>query len=431
MEASTESSNMPEEVIVVEAGQKRKSISDYEDSEQKVVQDQEKSKEHKPKQPRQKRVKGRLENDFRDKNDISNAEYIVENELRTVKPYFFEYRAYAKGRWMQRTLINVFTEEFQDRNEKYYRHAMETGLITVNGESTNPDHIVMNNDILGHKIHRHEPVVTGKPIEIVHRSNDLIVINKPGGIPIHPAGRYRHNTVIHVLRKELNIDRLFPANRLDRPTSGLMLIGLNSEKARQLEAEMTGGFIQKEYVCRVVGEFPEEEIVCEEPLKTISYKLSLNYVHQDGKASKTVFKRLSYNGKTSVVWCRPKTGRTHQIRVHLRYLGYPIANDPIYGNGHPWSDLILKGQTLNDESAEKVVQKVMEVATFPEGMWEDTEDKNGVKEIKPRCDECGIILTPDPSPKELFIWLHAWKYAGKDWAYETALPEWAEESFSE
>ena len=79
MEASTESSNMPEEVIVVEAGQKRKSISDSEDSEQKVVQDQEKSKEHKPKQPRQKRVKGRLENDFRDKNDISNAEYIVEN----------------------------------------------------------------------------------------------------------------------------------------------------------------------------------------------------------------------------------------------------------------------------------------------------------------------------------------------------------------
>ena len=86
---------------------------------------------------------------------------------------------------------------------------METGLITINGEPTNPDHIVKNNDVLGHKIHRHEPVVTGKPIEIVHRSQDLIVINKPGGIPIHPAGRYRHNTVIHVLRKELDIERLF------------------------------------------------------------------------------------------------------------------------------------------------------------------------------------------------------------------------------
>ncbi|KAI8144836.1 hypothetical protein BJV82DRAFT_60895 [Fennellomyces sp. T-0311] len=351
--------------------------------------------------------------------------------LRTVKPYFFEYKAYAKGRWMQRKLIDVFCEEFQDRNEKYYRHAMESGLITVNGERVSPDHIVMNNDVLGHKIHRHEPVVTGKPIEIVHRSDDLLVINKPGGIPIHPAGRYRHNTVIHVLRKTLGVDRLFPANRLDRPTSGLMLIGLNAERARQLEAEMVGGHIQKEYVCRVVGEFPEGEIVCEAPLKTISYKLSLNYVHGDGKASKTVFQRLSYNGKTSVVWCRPKTGRTHQIRVHLRYLGYPIANDPIYGNGLPWSDLIAKGQTLDDESAEKVVQKVVEVATFPEGMWEDKEDADGVKTIQPRCGDCGLVLTEDPSEKELFIWLHAWKYSGKDWGYETALPEWAEETYSE
>ncbi|KAI9498294.1 pseudouridine synthase [Zychaea mexicana] len=422
-----------------EVGQKRKATADSDDPEQQV-QDQEKEEPQQqqqeqeqpnPKQQRIKRPKGRSEKDFREKNDISNAEYIVEDGLRRVKPYFFEYKAYAKGRWMQRSLINVFTEEFQDRNEKYYRHAMELGLITINGETVGPDHIVKNNDILGHKIHRHEPVVTGKPIEIVHRSNDLIVINKPGGIPIHPAGRYRHNTVIHVMRKTLGIERLFPANRLDRPTSGLMLVGLNSEKARQLEAEMISGQIQKEYVCRVVGEFPQEEIVCEEPLKTISYKLSLNYVHGDGKASKTIFKRLSYNGKTSVVWCRPRTGRTHQIRVHLRYLGYPIANDPIYGNGLPWSDLIQKGQTLDEEGAEKVVQKVIEVATFPEGMWEDTEDKDGVKQIKPRCDECGLVLTEDPSLKELCIWLHAWKYSGPSWAYETALPDWADASFTE
>ncbi|KAI9311926.1 DRAP deaminase [Dichotomocladium elegans] len=381
---------------------------------------------------KQRRVKQHRDEDFRDRNDLDSVEYIIENGLRKVKPYFFEYRAYAKGRWMKRPILNVFVEEFQDRNEVYYRHAIEHGLITINGEKVGLDYVIKNNDVLGHHIHRHEPVVTAKPIDIVHQDDSLLVINKPGGIPVHPAGRYRHNTVIHVLRKQLNIPRLFPANRLDRPTSGLMLIGLNSERARQFESQMVSGQIQKEYVCRVVGEFPDGEIVCEAPIKTISYKLSLNYVHQDGKACKTVFEKISYNGKTSVVRCRPKTGRTHQIRVHLRYLGFPIGNDPIYGNDLPWAPLLGKGQTLDDEASEKVVNKVLEESSFPEGMWEDKlDEESGVKKREPRCDECGLMLTPDPQPKELFIWLHAWRYAGEGWAYETELPSWAEEVFDD
>ncbi|CDH49293.1 pseudouridine synthase [Lichtheimia corymbifera JMRC:FSU:9682] len=388
---------------------------------------------------KQRRVKKQRQKDFRDTNDLDNVEYVIENGLRKVKPYFFEYRAYAKGRWMKREILNVFKEEFQDRDEKYYRHAIETGLITINGERVPLDYVIMNNDILGHKIHRHEPIVTAEPIDIVHRDDDLIVINKPGGIPVHPAGRYRHNTVIHVLRKELGVPRLYPANRLDRPTSGLMLIGLNSERARQFESQMVQGKIQKEYVCRVVGEFPEGEITCDAPIKTISYKLSLNYVHQGGKECKTVFERLSYNGKTSVVRCRPKTGRTHQIRVHLRYLGYPIANDPTYSDDQPWSPLMGYGQTLDDEQADKVVQKVLEASKFPEGMWNDKEtdtikeeeEKDESKAQKPRCKECGLVLTEEPKYRELKIWLHAWRYAGEGWAYETKIPDWAQETFVE
>ena len=186
------------------------------------------------------------------------------------------------------------------------------------------------------------------------------------------------------------------------------------------------------------------EITCDAPIKTISYKLSLNYVHQDGKECKTIFERLSYNGKTSVVRCRPKTGRTHQIRVHLRYLGYPIANDPTYSDDQPWSPLMGYGQTLNDQEADKVVQKVLEASKFPEGMWNDTTDKDEgelshTKQIesdnnkvqKPRCEECGLVLTEEPKYRELKIWLHAWRYAGDGWAYETKIPDWAHESFVE
>ncbi|CAO3694413.1 unnamed protein product [Rhizopus stolonifer] len=284
------------------------------------------------------------EDDFRQVDDMHSAVYYFENELRKVKPYFFEYKSFAKGRWLNRSLLEVFSSEFRDRNIDYYRYAIQKGLLTINDQPVTADTLIKTSDVIGHKIHRHEPPCTDQPIGIVHEGPDLFVIDKPGGIPVHPAGRFRHNTIIHVMKKERNIPRLFPANRLDLPTSGLMLIAKTAERAKLLEKEMSTGLIRKEYLCRVDGEFPEEEIQCDAPIKCISHKMSVNYVHDEGKASLTKFKRVSYNGKTSVVHCKPQTGRTHQIRVHLRYLGYPITNDPLYGNQTSWSPMIRPGK---------------------------------------------------------------------------------------
>ena len=85
-------------------------------------------------------------------------------------------------------------------------------------------------------------------------------------------------------------------------------------------------------MCRVEGEFPDEEIVCSEPIEVVSYKIGVCKVSDKGKDCVTIFKRLSYNGTTSVVLCKPQTGRMHQIRVHLQYLGYPVVNDPLYNH---------------------------------------------------------------------------------------------------
>merc|ERR1711909_228043 len=81
-----------------------------------------------------------------------------------------------------------------------------------------------------------------------------------------------------------------------------------------------------------VGEFPQEEVVCEEPIEVISYKIGLCVVDPKGKECKTTFKRLAFKDGVSIVKCWPKTGRMHQIRVHLQFLGFPIANDPLYNS---------------------------------------------------------------------------------------------------
>lgn len=116
--------------------------------------------------------------------------------------------------------------------------------------------------------------------------------------------------------------------------------------------------LEKEYVCRVVGEFPEHEVVCEEPILVVSYKVGVCRVDPKGKSCKTVFQRLSYNGKTSVVRCLPRTGRTHQIRVHLQYLGHPIVNDPIY-NMEAWGPGRGKGGKI-DKTDEELLKALVE-----------------------------------------------------------------------
>lgn len=116
--------------------------------------------------------------------------------------------------------------------------------------------------------------------------------------------------------------------------------------------------LEKEYVCRVEGGFPEEEVICEQPILVVSFKIGLCRVDPKGKECRTVFQRLSFNGKTSVVRCLPVTGRTHQIRVHLQYLGFPILNDPIYGSS-AWGPHRGKGGLL-EKSDEELLKALVE-----------------------------------------------------------------------
>ncbi|CAG8595912.1 13674_t:CDS:2 [Ambispora leptoticha] len=400
------------------------------------------------------------------------ADYYLEGGLRKVKPYYFEFQAYAKGRWIGKSISDVFCTEFRDQSPEYYKSAIRKGLITINGNHVSAETIIRNQDIIGHKIHRHEPPVTGQPIAILKVDNDgVLVIDKPASIPVHPTGRYRHNTILHILRIEHGFTNLFPVNRLDRLTSGVMILALSKSKAQELEKQMRDKTIRKEYICRVVGKFPDGEIICDKPIRVISQKLGLNMVHPDGKSCTTVFERISYNGRTSVVRCKPLTGRTHQIRVHLQYLGHPIANDPLYASTKIWGEnlgkegviqdseltkeimekLAMEGQneTLDHEEAGQIIvmfkeennrnNEIIDIVNANSSVisrtnnHDSTSSHNQQKETKKSSSfyECGCTKYPDPLPPQLLIWLHALKYQGIDWEYESNWPAWANKDFSE
>ena len=103
------------------------------------------------------------------------------------------------------------------------------------------------------------------------------------------------------------------------------------EAANDFMGQLQTRTIKKQYVARVKGEFPSEEVTCDQPILSVSPKLGLNRVRASGKTAKTLFRRIRYNPEKnySIVECHPFTGRTHQIRVHLQFLGHPITNDPV------------------------------------------------------------------------------------------------------
>ncbi|CZS97737.1 hypothetical protein WAI453_008803 [Rhynchosporium graminicola] len=378
--------------------------------------------------------------------------YFLENGLRRVAPYHFTYNTYCKERWRGRELLDIFSSEFRDRPLEYYKDAIERGFVTVNGKPVPTTQNIKNGDVISHTLHRHEPPVTALPIGVLHEDDDMIVINKPAGVPVHPAGRYNFNSVVEIMRAERgNAWNPLPCNRLDRLTSGVMFIAKHAQAAVDLSLQITERTVRKEYIARVKGEFPDGEVLCDMPILQISPKLGLNRVRANGKSARTVFKKLAYYPPTapaetltgdeveegySIVRCLPVTGRTHQLRVHLQYLGHPIANDPIYCNRRVWgSNLGFNDADASQDTDEDIITRlskmgkseVADAVAYHDEMVDEYNKKKAEKMSGELCEVCKTPLYTDPGSQELELWLHSLRYedAGGNWSYRSPLPAWA------
>lgn len=382
-------------------------------------------------------------------NHLKGCEYVMDQELqlRRVKPYYWHYITHAKGRWDGRTLYDIFSDEYRERSPEYTENLIREGGMSVNGKVAQCETVIHPSDIIEHSSHRHEPPVPDTSVEIVGQSGGLLVVSKPAGIPVHPAGRYRHNSLLNILRKEHGFGNSFlaPCNRLDRLTSGLCFFAATPHASERFRHMLESGVVRKMYIAKVVGDFPEGETECDQPIDVRNPKLGLNRVCASGKASHSRFIKLCSDGRYSIVQCMPLTGRTHQLRVHLQWLGYPIANDPLYANKRVWGPgLGRQGEVVDWETVEKIIDKMgkTETASFewytdetPEESQKRHEQRKGELLTGDVCPECQCSLYTDPAPTELSIWLHSWKYwseydtaaPGSGWVFQTKLPSWAAE----
>lgn len=289
--------------------------------------------------------------------------------------------------------------------------------------------------MLQHVLHRHEPPVLASGIQIIYKDDTIVVVNKPPSVPVHATGRYSYNSLLGILRHELGHPGVLLVHRLDRLTSGICILARNKVTAQLLSEKLKGAEVEKVYVAKVRGKFPSGEVVCDRNIKVISVKLGLSVVADDGKPCLTTFKSLRRSGAYSIVECRPKTGRTHQIRVHLQYLGYPILNDPIYASdiwptmnpsGYSESQICDIINCFNCKNLSTIGYSKLSLSELNPALLTNTGHNNKDNDIKSLCYDC-LVRRPDPSLEDLYICLHSFVYSINGLTFEASLPYWASE----
>ena len=250
--------------------------------------------------------------------------------------------------------IDKYLTEKTDLSRSKIQKLIDEGKILVNGNEVSSNYKVKLND----KIEIKEEdmdfsidiVKENIPLDIVYEDEYLLVINKKSGMVTHPApGNYTGTLVNALLYKfDLEGDPIRPGivHRLDKDTSGLMVVAKN-EKVHDLLASMIKDKkVERHYLALVEGVIPHETGTIDAPIgRDIYNRQKMAVTDVNGKDSITHFKVLKRYKDKTLVECVLETGRTHQIRVHMSYIGHPVVGDEVYSNGK--NEFEVKGQMLH------------------------------------------------------------------------------------
>lgn len=246
----------------------------------------------------------------------------------------------------QRLDTFLATEFDSSLSRSLWQKYIKDGRVSVNGQLiTQPKYDVRSTDDIA--VSFPEMPDDTHDLPLIFENDDIVVVNKPSGLLTHAKGGISlEQTVAEMMRPKTTfaLDSTRPGivHRLDRDTSGVMVIARNPEAAHDLQQQFAGRRVAKVYLAVVEGhpEHPKAQI--DLPIARHPQKPSTFRVDPNGKPAQTLYEVLATNGRHSLIKLRPRTGRTHQLRVHMQHLGTPIVGDPVYGQAgerlmlHAW-----------------------------------------------------------------------------------------------
>ena len=273
----------------------------------------------------------------------------------------------------------------KDFSRSKIQNFIKCGDITVNSEIKKPSYQLREGDSIEIRLREKDDVKIipqNIHLNIIYEDENMLVVNKPSGMLTHPTSNERENTLVNALLYQYG-DNLSDVNgefrrgilhRLDRNTSGLLMIAKNNRAHEFLAEQIKNHEIIKKYRAVLKGDYPADEDIIEMPIGRNPNQPHKMMVREDGKPSKTILKVLKRFREATYVELTLVTGRTHQIRVHTSYKKFPVYNDTLYGAGKgkvnteeqvlqsyylrftkPFGDEIIELQIEPDEKLNKVL----------------------------------------------------------------------------
>ncbi|UNM88704.1 RluA family pseudouridine synthase [Vagococcus sp. CY52-2] len=265
----------------------------------------------------------------------------------------------------------VLAEVFSDYSRSQIQSWLKEEAVNVNGEIVKANYKVKQNDRVDITVPEAKEL-TLEPqdilLEIVYEDDDVIVVNKPQGMVVHPSMGHPDGTLVNALLfhagslSSIN-DVIRPGivHRIDKDTSGLLMVAKNDAAHIALQDELKERKTLRKYVALVHGVIPHEKGKIEAPIGRSKDNRQKQAIVADGKEAVTHFTVLERFLDYTLIECVLETGRTHQIRVHMDYIGYPIVGDPLYG---PKKTIKGNGQFLHAKTLAFTHPTTGELMTF-------------------------------------------------------------------
>ena len=250
-----------------------------------------------------------------------------------------------------RKRIDIYlTRRIENATRSKVRRAIDAGMVLVNGKVVKPSYSLNPNDVIDltfPRPPRPDAIPENIPLDILFEDDSLLIVNKPAGMVTHPAYGNYSGTLVNALLYHCGTLASEPSgvrpgivHRLDKDTTGLMVIAKSDAAHSFLSAQFSKRTIEREYWAIVWGRFRSPKGTIEANLGRSPRDRKKMTVRDDGKPAATEFEVIQEFEYCSLLRLHLRTGRTHQIRVHLSHIGHPVFGDPAYGGrSHVWNGL--------------------------------------------------------------------------------------------